>query len=171
MWASAADDYSAVAFLDPDFGEGLVFDNLGIAQMVQGKFAEAIVSFSRAIGRSKVPAMSYFKRSLAYQKTGQLDAAISDMNATIQSLPRYAEAHHRRAQQFLRKGLDGLALIDLNTALELDPDDLYARADRALLHERLGNTQAAQDDFRRFAESSRADPRSLDREAHLDFSR
>lgn len=130
--------------------------------MAQGKFAEAIASFSRAIGRSNVPVMSYFKRSLAYEKTGQLDSAISDMNATIQSLPRYAEAHPRRAQLFfLRKGLDDQALTDLSTAIELDPDDRYARADRALLHERLGNAQAAHDDFRRFAESSRVDPRNL----------
>jgi hypothetical protein len=39
-----------------------------------------------------------------------------------------------------------------------------ALADRALLHERLGNTDAAEMDFKRFSELSSEDPRKIDRE-------
>ena len=171
MWASAADDFSLAAFLDPDLENGLAFDNLGLALLAQERFSEAIASFSRAIGRNSLPALSYFNRSRAYERSGQLDAAISDMNATIQLVPRYAEFYHRRADLFLRRGIESQALLDLTIALDLDPDDLHARADRALLHERLGNTVAAQDDFRRFAERSGDDPRKLDRTAHFNYSR
>ena len=171
MWASAADDFSLAAFLDPNVENGLAFDNLGLALLAQEKFSEAIASFSRAIGRNSLPALSYLNRSRAYERSGQLDAAISDMNATIQLVPRYAEFYHRRADLFLRRGIESQALLDLTIALDLDPDDLFARADRALLHERLGNTVAAQEDFRHFAKRSSDDPRKLDRTAHFDYSR
>ncbi len=80
-------------FLDPNLDDGLLFDNLGLALMAQNKFTEAIADFSRAIGRRLRPATSYFNRSLAYERSGQLDAAISDMNAVIQLVAGYAEAH------------------------------------------------------------------------------
>lgn len=170
MWVSATDDYTAAAFLDPDLEDGLLYENLGLAQMAQDKFTEAVVSFSRAIGRGSQPADSYFSRSLAYERTGQIDAAISDMNAAIRSVPGYPEAHHRRALLFMRKGFDGPALLDLNNALEHDPGDLIARADRALLQEQMGNAGAAQADFEHLAKIG-VDPRQLDRAAHIALMR
>lgn len=149
LWASATEDFKTAALLDPGIGGGVVFDNLGRTLMEQGLFAEAIISFTRALSHNPSHAMTYFHRSRAYEKTGQLDAAISDMNASVQAGGAFAEAHHRRAHLFLKRGLDGQALIDLNRALELAPEDDHARADRALLYEQAGDAAAARQELSR----------------------
>ncbi|CAN1723684.1 protein of unknown function [Hyphomicrobium sp. 1Nfss2.1] len=165
LWASATEDFKTAALLDPGIGGGVVFDNLGRTLMAQGLFADAIISFTRALSHNPSHAMTYFHRSRAYEKTGQLDAAISDMNASVQAGGAFAEAHHRRAHLFLKRGQDGQALIDLNRALELAPEDDHARADRALLYEQAGDATAARQELSRLRPDYK--PGGRDHNAHF----
>lgn len=166
LWASAADEFKAVVVLDHRLATEQLFGEWAIALMAQARFKEAVATFARAIARSAAPAEHYYYRSFAYERLGQLEAAISDLNATISIAPRYSEAHHRRSKLFIRKGLDPQALIDLNSALANDSGDLRALADRAALHQRLGNRQAAAADLQRLSRRFGEEARIVDDDDH-----
>lgn len=129
FWSHASADYRIAAELDPQFRQGLADYGLGWALMAQGRYKDAVISYTRAIALTSLPAPSYFQRSRAYEKLGDIEAAISDMNAVIRSIPQYPEAYHRRAHLFMRKRVHGAALSDLTAALAADPSDRFASED------------------------------------------
>ncbi len=133
LWPNSSDDFAVASRLDSSFRRGLADYSLGWALMAQGHYSDAIVSFTKAIARSPLPAPSYFQRSRAYEQLGDIDAAISDMNAVIRSIPKYPEAYHRRAHLFMRKRVHGVALNDLTAAVTNDPDDRFAGEDSVYL--------------------------------------
>lgn len=129
FWSNASADYRVATQLDPQFRQGLADYGLGWALMARGRYADAIISYTKAIARTPLPAPSYFQRSRAYEQLGDIDAAISDMNAVIRSISQYPEAYHRRAHLFMRKRLHGAALTDLTAAVTNDPNDRFAAED------------------------------------------
>ncbi len=147
LWASAASELKMAAQLEPDLADAQFFLQLALSSMAQFDFWDAIGSLTRAIAKDGDASTAYFLRSFAYERVGQLTAAISDMNAII-GLSQSAEAFHRRAELFIRVGLDGQALSDLNASITLNPQDAKALADRARLHKRFGNSDSAAIDLR-----------------------
>jgi tetratricopeptide (TPR) repeat protein len=80
---------------------------------------------------------------LAYQSTaGDLAAAKADT-------PTTAGQYVNRAVIYMKKGLTTEALADLNRALELDPADAFALADRALLKIQLRDYAGVRADLAR----------------------
>jgi len=148
LWASAARDLKLATQLEPDLADAQFFLQLALSSMAQFDFWDAIGSLTRAIAKDDDASTAYFLRSFAYERVGQLTAAISDMNAAI-GLSRSAEAFHRRAELFIRTGLDGQALSDLNASITLNPQDAEALADRARLHKRIGDSESAAVDLRK----------------------
>jgi Flp pilus assembly protein TadD len=53
---------------------------------------------------------------------GDLDGAISQFRAAIQSLPRYATAHYQLGLALARKGAQDEAAKEFQKAAELDPN-------------------------------------------------
>ncbi len=80
---------------------------------------------------------------MAYQSTaGDLAAAKADV-------PTTAAQYINRAVVYLKKNLTTEALADLNRALELDPSDPFALADRALIKVQLHDYAGARADLAR----------------------
>lgn len=133
-WRAAADDLTALNFLDPTFRQGEAHFELGVALLELRDYRKSIVSFTRAIGSRASFSRAYFLRSFAYEAEGETTSAISDLNATLQSEPTYPGAHFRRAILFLRQRNEAQARIDLRRAWELDPQNAsIAAAARSLL--------------------------------------
>lgn len=164
FWSNATSDYRAATLLDPQFRQGMADYGLGWSLMAQGRYAEAVVSYTRAVGRMPLPAPSYFQRSRAYEQLGDIDAAISDMNAVIRAIPQYPEAHHRRAHLFMLKRVHGAALSDLTVAVANDPNDLFAGKDIAY----LCGTPASQEQCRLRLDPAR--PPAADHPQHFEFA-
>ena len=66
-------------------------------------------------------------RGIAYNKTGQHDAAMTDFNRAIALDPEFAEAYQSRAARFEAQGLKDLAIRDFRKALQLKPGLDYAQ--------------------------------------------
>ena len=91
-FAAAISDLEKASTLLPT--DVRVYSRLGAAEFAQEGWKAAVDSYTKAI--EQAPANDndylYFARGRAYEKLGQLDEAIADFNAAVQSNPRNAAA-------------------------------------------------------------------------------
>ncbi|MEL6930060.1 MAG: tetratricopeptide repeat protein [Cyanobacteria bacterium J06600_6] len=79
---------------------------------------KAIEKFTQIIGHSPNSAEAYYKRALAYQRTGNIERAIEDFGKTIFLESDRAEAHHQRGLLYLDIELPQKAIIDFRRAAQ-----------------------------------------------------
>ena len=61
-------------------------------------------------------------RGVAYQKKGEYDLAIADLDEAIRLDPAYAESLANRAETYLKKAMFDRAAQDFDAAIKLTPD-------------------------------------------------
>lgn len=109
----------------------------GQAHLGEGRYDEAIASFTRAIELEPRFLRAYSERGYAYGSIGQYDRAIADHTKVLEIDPRYARAYNNRGYAYFQTGQYDRAMADLTMALKLDPR--YATA-----YLNLGNVHARQ---------------------------
>jgi len=112
----------------------------------QGKYAEAVKEYSRAIDTNP-DYRSYFGRASAYRQLQQYDKAAADYSKAIALKPDSAAAYHDRAICQARLGLDTAAAEDYDHALELDPSNAHTWNARGLIYLKKGGYNKAKDCF------------------------
>ncbi len=111
---------------------------------------DKIVAFCGAlIGNDKAPKTDRVKaaiaRAAAYDRKGEIDRAIGDMDIALRLDATQAEVFNTRGELFRRKGDRVHALSDFGTAVKLDPNNAAARANYKSLSleiERIGAMMA-----------------------------
>jgi tetratricopeptide (TPR) repeat protein len=93
----------------------------------QGKLAEAIASFSRALGVEADYAEAYFNRGMALAGLGRRGDAEADYVAALRVKPDYAEAHNNLGIILAGKGNLSEAKYHFSRALEARPEFEQAR--------------------------------------------
>jgi tetratricopeptide (TPR) repeat protein len=76
-------------------------------------------------------------------RDGELDRALTLMNAVIEWAPRFPEGWNRRATIFMILHNNKAALKDLRAALALEPRHFGALWSLSLIHEAMGDMDAA----------------------------
>ena len=98
----------------------------GAKLFAEGRYGEAVVAFSQAIGKNPHYAYAYHNRGTAYGKLQKYDEAVQDFTQAISIKPDYATAFGGRG--FAYYGLEDYdhAAADFSRAIELNPQ--YAEA-------------------------------------------
>jgi len=89
---------------------------------------------------------------VAYQQKGDLDRAVADFSAVIQSDPQNAGPYQNRGDVWMRKGELDRAMADSNEAIRLNPKFFAAYFARGRLFLLAGKTQEAASDLSRASE-------------------
>ena len=87
--------------------------------------------------------------ALLDQREGRLQAAEQQLSQLTNRYPDNATYWQARANVLIEQGLYDLALIDLDTAIALQPTDAYAYATRAELYLKMKRRTAAKEDLDR----------------------
>ncbi len=88
----------------------------GIEQCNDGKFDQAIATFSQGLKQNpKEPAL-YLYRGKAYTAKGQYDRALADLNQAIKLKPNYGQAYFGRAMVYFYQENFDEAVEELNKA-------------------------------------------------------
>ena len=87
----------------------------------RGEFAEAIKSYTKAIGHDPKSTMAYSNRAMAHLKLSDYRRALIDCNAALRLDPKYVKALLRRGIALNGLGRHRAALRDLIQALGLSP--------------------------------------------------
>jgi tetratricopeptide (TPR) repeat protein len=104
-----------------------------------GKFEEALGLIS-TLGDSKISqAESYWQRHLIYLIYSKTDLALKDLN-TIAAIHRIAKAYKARAAIFFEMKHYDDAILNLQIALTMHPNDYHAYFQRALCYFEQGET-------------------------------
>lgn len=112
----------------------LVLNNLGFALYLDGQYDLALQRLSEAVERLPSLCPARFHRGLVNQARGDLNAAIADLDAVIQTCKEGAPgAYYHAAEVLIAQGNLSAASVYLRTAEQMAGDDkALAEAARAL---------------------------------------
>jgi tetratricopeptide (TPR) repeat protein len=128
-----------------------VYIDQGLTYHRQGKYKQAISSYSKGIALNPKSAIAYSYRASAYVGQKDYPKAIADSSKAISLNPTCVNAYINRGVAYSRQGKYQQAIANYNKAIELAPNNANAYNIRALAYTRLGNQQAAQADKRKAA--------------------
>lgn len=93
-YGKALADYRIAEKLKPNSAE--VALNIGNLWFVSGRHSEAIDNYTKAIKLMlRSPHIAYFNRAMAFEKTGDLPAALLDYEKTLGLVPEWSQAQKR----------------------------------------------------------------------------
>ena len=141
---SAKAIFDDVLARDPSCAEALC--GRGAAFCILGQFEEAIRDFDAALALEPKYAQAVGNRGLARFHKGEIQEAITDMSKAIELDPE-SGFYYDRADCFSELGKYDLAASDLDTCIELDPEQAGAYFERGVAFSRQGKTQKAILDF------------------------
>lgn len=125
-------EYTKAIAIDPSPAPTYVSRGNLYAEMKNYQFA--IADFSMAIesdhNAGAFNSTYYTARADAYEKAGQKEKALQDLNYMIEVRPKEAFGYGMRASFYLRQKDGAKALADLNKAIELDPKDASSLLNR-----------------------------------------
>jgi Tfp pilus assembly protein PilF len=122
--------------------------NRGFALLQDGRHAEALRDFNRAIELNPADADAFLGRGVLSSRTGRHAAALADLDRALELDPGYAEAFAKRC--FVKMMLDqpADAVSDCERAVRLDPGHRDARTNLGVVYAALGRVQEAETSYR-----------------------
>jgi tetratricopeptide (TPR) repeat protein len=119
-------DYNQALRLNPNLIES--YYNRGLAYLKKKDFDLAITDFTQAILISPNNAAAYSMRGLTYfRMKGNIERAIADYNQALHLNPNDAIAHFNRGNSYFFKRDYGLAIIDFEATLRINPNHSGAK--------------------------------------------
>lgn len=136
----------------------------GVEQQAKADYDSALADFAEAVRIDKKYATAYYNRCAIYNFKKQYDSAITECSQAINLGPsadaipvggteRLSKDHvisdyyAERGLAFLKKDDLVHAMLDLDNAIRLNPDNGRALKTRGLVYEAKGDTARAQADF------------------------
>jgi tetratricopeptide (TPR) repeat protein len=107
-------------------GNYIAHYNLGDAVTGQGRLAEAIGHFQKAIEIKPDYAAAYYNLGCAFDKQGRFDKAIAHYQKALEIHPHYAKADNNLGVVLLEEGRLDEAVEHCQKALEINPDYVEA---------------------------------------------
>ena len=155
--ALARTDYSKAIELDPK--NALAFCRRGDLDRMDRQNDLGIADYTAAITLDPLSADAFCGRGMLYARTGRYDLALKDLSRAIKLNPRDYTAYHERGLLYLEEKTDPVrALADMNRAIEADPKQPMAHADKARACEFLGRRSEALEEYRKVVELSASAP-------------
>jgi tetratricopeptide (TPR) repeat protein len=121
---------------------------LGAALLRQELITEARAALQRSLSLKGDPDTEYLI-AVSFEKEGNRDAAVNIFRQVVHSRPDHAAAHAALGAAHREAGNYAEARIELERAVELDPNDLRANYQLGLVYAKLGEKEAAKRMFAR----------------------
>lgn len=131
----------------PDDAEA--FNNLGVAQISQGLFAQALESCSRAVELAPTLAAAHNNLGNALKAVGQAESAAVRYCQAVALAPDLVAAHLGLGKVLIDLGQLDEAALSLQRALQLAPEMVEARFHLGVTQHALMQLEAAADSYRR----------------------
>lgn len=128
--------------------------NLGILQRQLGHYDDAFISFTASMTNNPLHDVVLHNRASLLCDMERFDEAMEDYNALIRQYPENVEAYYRRGLLFLEKNDRVGAEADFKASNAIDPDNMYTKLSKALLHKLDDNWEAAEKIYTDLIQSS-----------------
>ncbi len=136
QYGDAALAFEQVALLRPDYADAYI--NIALANFQWQKYGVSRDNLNKALSLSPDNARALYYMALVERNSGNLDAAIVDLNKLTQKFPRSRDARRELGFSYYQQHQYQLARTQYEALQAIDPDDLAAHYNLSILYRRLG---------------------------------
>jgi len=150
QYAAAVAAFENVAKMRPDYADAPT--NIAITYIAWEKYDEALPYLERSLALAKDNARALYYLALVERNQGNVDDAILNLQKVAAAFPRSRDAHRELGFSFYQQHRYDLARAEYETVQSIDPDDLAAHYNLAILYRRLGLKDKAATEAAAFAD-------------------
>ncbi|MHB8303261.1 MAG: tetratricopeptide repeat protein [Acidobacteriaceae bacterium] len=150
QYAMSVHAFEQVAKMRPDYADA--YTNIAVAELSWEKYGSARASVERALQLSSGNARALYYLALVERNQGHLDSAITDLRSVVQQFPQSRDAHRELGYSYYQEHQYAMARKQYELLQKIDPDDLAAHYNLAILYRRLGMKRRAAQEAALFAD-------------------
>jgi tetratricopeptide (TPR) repeat protein len=150
QYAASVHAFERVVSLRPDYADA--FTNMGVVEISWERYNDAKANLAKALALLPGDPRALYYRALLERNAGQVDEAITDLNAMVAAYPRSKDGWRELGFSYYQKHDYPNALDAYEKLQGIDPDDLAAHYQLAILYRRTGDKARAAVESAKFAE-------------------
>jgi tetratricopeptide (TPR) repeat protein len=141
QYDDARQAFEQVVKLRPDYKDGYV--NLGVNFIEWEKYGEARAPLAKALELKPKDARALYYLALVERRQRHSDAEIADLKEVVAQYPQSRDARRELGISYYQQHRVEDAMAEFKALQAIDPDDLAAHYNLAILYRRLGMKQQA----------------------------
>ena len=150
QYAASVGAFEHVAKLRPDYADA--YTNMALVEIQWEQYEAAKPHLETALALAPNNARALYYRALVKRNAGDLDGAIDDLQLVAKAFPRSRDAHRELGFSFYQQHKYADARAEYEIVQSIDPDDLAAHYNLAILYRRLGMKDRATIEAAAFAD-------------------
>ena len=147
--------FEQVVRLRPDYKDGYI--NLGVTFIEWEKYAEAREPLEKALALKPDDARALYYLALVERRQRHSEAEIADLEKVIAQYPNSRDARRELGISYYQQHRAADAMAQFKALQQIDPDDVAAHYNLAILYRRMGDKQQAEKEAALYA-MKRIDP-------------
>jgi tetratricopeptide (TPR) repeat protein len=155
QYSEATDAFAHVVKLRPDYADG--YTNVGLTDIEWEKYESARSSLEKALELAPNNARALYYLALVERRAGHSDAEVDDLQKVIAQYPQSRDARRELGISFYQQRRPQEAMEQFEALQAIDPDDLAAHYNLALLYRRMGMKEKAKEQSAMFV-TKKVDP-------------
>jgi tetratricopeptide (TPR) repeat protein len=150
QYGDAVHAFEQVAQFRPDYPDA--YTNIALAHFQWEKYQTSRVDLEKALGLAPKNARALYYLALVERNEGNLDGAIESLKEVAAAFPNSRDAHRELGFSYYQQHKYKPAREEYERVQEIDPDDLAAHYNLAILYRRLGMKPEAAVEAAKFAD-------------------
>ena len=136
QYAASVNAFEQVAKLRPEYADAPT--NIAIAYIQWEKYNDAVPHLEQSLALAKDNARALYYLALVERNQGKVDEAIANLEKVEAQFPRSVDVHRELGFSFYQEHQYNLARTEYESVQSIEPDDLAAHYNLAILYRRLG---------------------------------
>jgi Tfp pilus assembly protein PilF len=141
QYDDAKDTFEEVTRLRPDYKDGYI--NLGLNYIEWEKYAQARAPLEKALALHPMDARALYYLALVERRQRHSEAEIADLQEVVRQYPESRDARRELGISYYQQHHVDEAITQFKALQAIDPDDLAAHYNLAILYRRIGMKQEA----------------------------
>jgi tetratricopeptide (TPR) repeat protein len=150
QYAASVHAFERVAALRPDYADA--FTNMCIVEIAWEKYDDAKANIAKALALLPGDPRALYYRALVERNAGQTKEAIADLEAMLAKYPRSRDGLRELGFSYYQQHDYPMARATYERLQAVDPDDLAAHYQLAILYRRMGEKAKAAVESAKFAD-------------------
>jgi tetratricopeptide (TPR) repeat protein len=150
QYKASVDAFQHVADLRPDYADA--YTNMAVVEIVWERYDDAASHLAKALSLLPGDARALYYRALVERNANQVDAAIADLKVCVEKFPRFKEGWRELGFANYQEHNYAAARDAYQKIQEVDPDDLGAHYQLAIIYRRLGDKEKSEIESAKFAD-------------------
>ncbi|MGA9673201.1 MAG: tetratricopeptide repeat protein [Terracidiphilus sp.] len=150
QYQASVQAFERVAALRPDYADA--YTNMGIVEISWEKYGDAKVHLAKALTLLPGDPRALYYQALVERNAGQTKEAIADLEAMLAKYPRSRDGLRELGFSYYQQHDYAKARDTYERLQAVDPDDLAAHYQLAILYRRLGEKTKASIESQKFAD-------------------